>query len=157
METRYLFLPWSTGSYSHCFTWMLSHSLIRPNNFLRELSFSSLRRVSLSLGGLWLGQDWWHALLERCCLLSREDMGKVQKISWNQKVFPPPLTALFCHIVYHLFQVRCYSRVSAVFLGCMEISRCLLVTSQVTSSWCMLEQLKTFTPDWVLHSKKRFS
>lgn len=40
-----------------------------------------------------VSQGWWHALFERCWLHFREGRGKVQKICWNQKVFPPP-TAL---------------------------------------------------------------
>lgn len=41
-KTRPLSPAWSTGSYSHCSTWMPPHSLIRPILFFRRPSFSEV-------------------------------------------------------------------------------------------------------------------
>lgn len=92
------------------------------------------------------------ALFQRRQVQSAKDFLKSEGMSTTDSSLSfMPYSTWFRQVIIHM------SVQHSFFLGWVEISRRLLLTSEVTSSWRMLEQLKTFKPDCVLHSKKCFS
>lgn len=117
---------------------MPSHSLIRPILFLRRPSFSevfcSLRLLSKSE---LVAHSPWEVLasFQRRQGQSAKDSSKTEGISTT--------TSSLYLMLYSTCSKKGITPVSlqpSLFLGWVEISRCLLVTSQVTSSWRMLQQ-----------------